>query len=53
MLFDHPAKERQEREEFDGDRVAHEQIYIMDGWEPAAWRGQWRAETNADPTPPP
>src|SRR6187397_720823 len=24
--------------EFEGDRVAHERIYIMDGWEPAPWR---------------
>ena len=38
--------------EFEGDRVAHERIYIMDGWEPAEWRAPWRAEKPADPTPP-
>jgi hypothetical protein len=39
--------------EFVGDRVAHERIYIMDGWEPAQWRAPWRAETTADAPPPP
>ena len=39
--------------EFRGGRVAHERIYIMDGWEPAPWRGPWRAEATADPAPPP
>ncbi len=40
--------------EFRGDRVAHERIYIMDGWEPAEWRTPWRAEDRADaPAPPP
>ena len=39
--------------EFEGDRVAHERIYIMDAWEPAPWRAPWRAEATADPTPPP
>src|SRR6478752_6831291 len=29
---------------FRGDRVAHERIYIMDGWEAAEWRTPWRAE---------
>jgi hypothetical protein len=38
--------------QFRGDRVAHERIYIMDGWEPAPWRASWRAETRADPVPP-
>ena len=36
-----------------GDRVAHERIYIMDGWEAAEWRAPWRANTLADPPPPP
>lgn len=39
--------------EFHGDRVAHERIYIMDGWEPAHWRAPWRAEAAADADPPP
>src|SRR3954452_6361574 len=39
--------------EFDGDRVIHERIYIMDGWEPAQWRARWRAKGTADPAPPP
>ena len=37
---------------FRDDKVAHERIYIMDGWEPADWRAPWRAETRADPLPP-
>jgi hypothetical protein len=39
--------------EFRGDRVAHERIYIMEGWDPAEWRTPWRAERSADPAPPP
>jgi hypothetical protein len=39
--------------EFRGDRVAHERIYIMDGWDAAEWRTPWRAEVPADPPPPP
>jgi hypothetical protein len=39
--------------EFQGDKVAHERIYIMDGWEAAEWRTPWRANTPADPPPPP
>ncbi|MET0838979.1 MAG: nuclear transport factor 2 family protein [Marmoricola sp.] len=39
--------------EFRGERVAHERIYIMDGWEPAEWRTPWRSETPADPPYPP
>jgi hypothetical protein len=39
--------------EFRGDRVAHERIYIMDGWDAAEWRTPWRAEGSADPAPPP
>src|SRR5687767_9364239 len=38
--------------EFRGDKVAHERIYIMDGWEAADWRAPWRAETPADPPAP-
>ncbi len=35
--------------EFRGDKVAHERIYIMDGWDAAEWRSPWRSETPADP----
>jgi SnoaL-like domain len=35
--------------EFRDDRVAHERIYIMDGWEAAVWREPWRSATRADP----
>lgn len=38
--------------EFRGDKVAHERIYIMNGWEAAEWRAPWRAQTQADPAPP-
>jgi hypothetical protein len=34
---------------FRGQKVAHERIYIMDGWDPAEWRSPWRADTPADP----
>ncbi len=39
--------------EFAGDKVAHERIYIMDGFEPAQWRSPWRSDQPADPAPPP
>jgi hypothetical protein len=39
--------------EFRGNKVAHERIYIMDGWEAADWRAPWRSNTPADPPPPP
>ena len=39
--------------EFRDDRIAHERVYIMDGWEAANWRAEWRAERSADPDPPP
>lgn len=38
--------------EFRGERVAHERIYIMDGWDAADWRTPWRAKRPADPPPP-
>ena len=34
---------------FKGEKIAHERIYIMDGWEAAEWRAPWRSETPADP----
>ena len=37
---------------FRDERVEHERIYIMDGWEPAEWRTPWRSDTAADPPPP-
>jgi hypothetical protein len=39
--------------EFRGDKVAHERVYVMDGWEPAEWRAPWRSGVPADPPPPP
>jgi hypothetical protein len=27
--------------EFRGAKVAHERIYIMDGWDAADWRVEW------------
>ena len=36
--------------EYRGNRVAHERIYIMDGWEAAEWRAPWRSATPADKT---
>jgi hypothetical protein len=35
--------------EFRGDRVAHERIYVMAGWEAPQWRSAWRSATPADP----
>jgi hypothetical protein len=35
--------------EFRGDKVALERIYVMEGWEAAEWRAQWRSKTPADP----
>lgn len=39
--------------ELRGDRVAHERIYIMDGWDAAEWRTPWRAPGSPDPVAPP
>lgn len=39
--------------EFRCDRVAHERLYIVYGWDAAQWRTPWRAERSADPPPPP
>jgi hypothetical protein len=38
--------------QFRDDKVAHERIYIMDGWPAPEWRKPWRAATDADPPPP-
>ena len=38
--------------EFRDDRVAHERIYIMDGFDAADWRAPWRSSQPADPPPP-
>jgi hypothetical protein len=38
--------------ELEDDRVAHERIYVTEGWEPAKWRAPWRAEQPEDPAPP-
>ena len=34
--------------EYRGDSVAHERIYIMDGWEAPEWRAPWRSATPID-----
>lgn len=34
---------------FNGDKVAHERIYITEGWEAPEWRASWRSATPADP----
>ena len=26
---------------FRGDKIGHERIYVMDGWDPAPWRAEW------------
>ena len=26
---------------FRGDRIAHERLYVMEGWEAAEWRAPW------------
>jgi hypothetical protein len=39
--------------EFRANKVAHERIYTMGGWEAAEWRAPSRANTPADPPPPP
>jgi hypothetical protein len=30
------------------EKVVHERIYIMDGWEAPEWRSPWRSQTPAD-----
>jgi hypothetical protein len=30
------------------DKIAHERIYIMEGWDAPEWRAPWRSETPAD-----
>jgi hypothetical protein len=30
------------------NKITHERIYIMDGWEAPAWRAPWRSATPAD-----
>lgn len=34
--------------EFREDKIAHERIYVMDGWEAPDWRTPWRSSTLAD-----
>ena len=29
--------------EFRGDKIARESVYVTEGWEPPAWRAQWRS----------
>jgi ketosteroid isomerase-like protein len=35
--------------EFRGDKIAHERVYVMDGWDAPDWRSAWRSPTPADP----
>jgi hypothetical protein len=35
--------------EFRGDKVAHESIYITEGWEAPEWRAPWRAAPPREP----
>ena len=35
--------------EFRDDKVAHERIYVMEGWDAPEWRAAWHAKTPADP----
>jgi hypothetical protein len=37
--------------EFRGDKVAHETIYINQGWKAPEWRAPWRAEPQTEGTP--
>ena len=37
--------------EFEDDRVAHERIYVTEGWEPAEWRAPWRCRAACGPRP--
>jgi hypothetical protein len=30
------------------NKITHERIYIMDGWEAPSWRARWRSATPAD-----
>ena len=30
------------------DKIVHERIYIMEGWEAAEWRAPWRSQDPAD-----
>lgn len=36
--------------EYRDDKVEHERVYIMDGWEAPEWRAPWRSATAADAT---
>jgi len=31
------------------NKIAHERVYIMEGWEAPDWRAPWRSDTSADP----
>ena len=33
--------------EYRDDKVAHERVYVMDGWEAPEWRSPWRSATAA------
>lgn len=30
------------------NKIAHERVYIMEGWEAPDWRAPWRSDTSAD-----
>ena len=35
--------------EFRDEKIAHERIYVMDGWDAPEWRARWRSNDPADP----
>jgi hypothetical protein len=35
--------------EFRDEKIAHERIYVMDGWDAPEWRARWRSNQPADP----
>jgi hypothetical protein len=34
--------------EFIDDKIAHERIYVNQGWDAPEWRAPWRAESSAE-----
>ena len=36
--------------EFRDDKIAHERIYVMDGWDAPEWRARWRSDNPPNPS---